>query len=108
MNWKNKIWKYATALVVVLILLNPEMASLALFIDAIGLELFLILLEIQLIAILSVLFNTKIKPVLVYMQRTVNCIINKPEQLIWVTPAPASLMHILVFSTAIGVMFNTF
>ena len=40
MNIKNKIWKYATAAIVILIMLNPEFAELALFIDAIGLEMF--------------------------------------------------------------------
>ena len=65
MNIKNKIWKYATAAIVILIMLNPEFAELALFIDAIGLEMFFMLIEVQFIAITGALLNTKIK--LIYL-----------------------------------------
>jgi len=53
MNWKNKIWRYVTFMVVVLFLLNPEMASLGLFIDAVGLDLFIMLMQLQILALLS-------------------------------------------------------
>jgi len=36
--------------------------SIALFIDAVGLEVFLMLLEIQLVAMLGGLLNSKVKP----------------------------------------------
>jgi len=35
-KWKSKLWKYATAFIVVLIILNPEIIELALFVDAVG------------------------------------------------------------------------
>ncbi len=65
---KSKIWKYATVLVVILIIFNPEMSELAIFVDAVGLEVFLMLLEIQLLAILSVFFNCKIVPIYTYLK----------------------------------------
>lgn len=52
MNIKHNIWKYATLLCVILLFLLPEFVQLALFIDAAGLEIFVLLLEIQVIAIL--------------------------------------------------------
>jgi len=53
MNWKNTICRYVTFMVVVLFLLNPEMASLGLFIDAVGLDLFIMLMQLQVLALLS-------------------------------------------------------
>lgn len=63
MKLKDRAWKYATALVVFLIILNPELIQLALFIDAIGLELLLMLFEVQVVAMFSALFRYRIQPV---------------------------------------------
>ncbi|MCU7941511.1 MAG: hypothetical protein KZQ87_02430 [Candidatus Thiodiazotropha sp. (ex Cardiolucina cf. quadrata)] len=49
LKMRSKAWKYATTIVVVFIIFNPEMIELALFIDAIGLELFLMLFEMQML-----------------------------------------------------------
>ena len=115
MNWKDKVWKYATFFVVVLIIFNPEMVELALFIDAVGLEMFLMLLEIQVLAILGAFFRTRIKPIFTYIKGlcTRNALTfswknikKKPETLMLVMPGPATLMHMLVFSVAIGVALN--
>ena len=115
MNLKNKVWKYATAIVVALIILNPEMIELALFIDAIGLEMFLMLLEIQIMAILGALLNNKIKPALTNLKYFIENhvlgiplkrIIEKPGCLVFAVPSQATLMHMLVFSAAVGVVFN--
>ncbi len=95
MNWKNKIWKFATVLVVVVILFNPEMANLALFVDAVGLEMFLLLLQIQALVMLGLFLNTKIRPVFIYIK-------NEPGRLMLLVPSQATLMHSLVFSAAIG------
>lgn len=114
-NWKDKVWKLATAFVVVLIVFNPEMVELALFIDAVGLEIFLMLLEIQVLAILGAFFNTRIKPIFTYVKHLYtrniltfswNNIMEKPETLILVVPSTVTLMHILVFSAAIGIALN--
>lgn len=115
MDLKNKVWKYATALVVVLILLNPEMTQLAVFIDAVGLELFLMLIEIQVMAIIGVLLNNKIKPAFYLAKNFIGNhqfvtlwknIKEEPGRLIYVAPSQATLMHALVLSAAIGVVFN--
>ncbi|MCP4408556.1 MAG: hypothetical protein GY807_12485 [Gammaproteobacteria bacterium] len=116
MNWKSKIWKYVTAFVIVLIILNPEIVELALFVDAVGMDMFLMLLEIQVLAILGTLFNTKIKPVIAYVKYfyTRHILVfswkhikEEPESLMLVVPtSPATLMYMLVCSAAIGIAFN--
>jgi len=45
---KARLFKVATTLVVILLLLRPDTIMLALFLDAMGLELFLLLVGIQL------------------------------------------------------------
>jgi hypothetical protein len=114
-NWKNKVWKYATAVVVGLIILNPELVELALFIDVIGLEVFLMLLEIQVAAILGVLFNTRIKSILAYIKRILSKqvqgiswkdILENPKCLLLVVPDETALMHTLVFSAILAVVLN--
>lgn len=114
-NFRNKVWQYVTALVVLLIILNPEMAELALFIDAIGLEMFLMLLKVQVITILSGLFNSKIKPGCIYVKHLClshlpidlwKNIIEKPENLWLAVPSPAMLMNTLVITAAIGIALN--
>ena len=63
MNLKDKIWKYATMVVVLLVMLNPEMIQFALFVDAVGLEMLLMLLEVQVLTVMAMLFNGQIKAV---------------------------------------------
>jgi len=115
MNWKNKIWKYLTAFVVLLIILNPEMIQLALFIDAVGLEMFLMLLEVQFLALLGMFFNTKIKPIFSYIINFYSQyfltfswknIKEHPENLMLAVPSPAALMNMLVFLVAVGIILN--
>ncbi|MCU7797604.1 MAG: hypothetical protein KZQ73_07585 [Candidatus Thiodiazotropha sp. (ex Semelilucina semeliformis)] len=115
MNGKDRIWKYATTIVVVLIILNPEMLELALFIDAVGLEIFLMLLEIQVVLLVSMLFNTRIRPIIIALQRiwsrhfqrfSWNIVTSKPRYLLLAGQSQAILMHILVVSAAIGVVLN--
>lgn len=40
-KWKTQFWRYATTIVIVLIILNPEMLQLGFFIDGVGLEIFI-------------------------------------------------------------------
>jgi len=112
-KFKNRVWKYATVVVVVLIILNPEMISLALFIDAVGLELFLMLLEVQIVAILAAFLNTKIMPIIAYIrsihghQYLIDLwrnIKEKPENFMCMAYSQAALMHLLVFSAAINIL----
>ncbi|MES9975200.1 hypothetical protein [Candidatus Thiodiazotropha sp. LNASS1] len=115
LKMKSKAWKYATTFVVVFIIFNPEMIELALFIDAIGLELFLMLFEIQLAAIISTTLNKRTKPIFAYLNRcSASClpglswenIKQNPGLLIHAAPGPAAFMHMLVFSAATGVVLN--
>ena len=115
MKLKQRVWKYATIFVVALVILNPEMIELALFIDAIGLEIFLMLFKVQIIAIFGALLNNKIKPSLTYLKHFIeNHLFGIPwkmvkedsKYLVYAAPSPATFMHILVFSAAIGIAFN--
>jgi hypothetical protein len=56
--------KILAFLTVGLLLSNPEWLALGLFIDAIGLEMFVMLLQIQFISIASYYFHTWFKPVM--------------------------------------------
>ena len=58
---RTKLWKWATAATVVFLFLNPEMIEMALFIDAVGLEMFVLLIQAQAVAFFGVLFNSKLK-----------------------------------------------
>ena len=115
MSWKDKVWRYVTVLIVLLIMLNPEMAEFALFVDAIGIEMFLMLVEVQVISILALFLNTRIKPSFAYIQRlwtkhfpgpSWNSLMKEPGCLLWVLPGPATLMHVLVVSAVIFMAIN--
>jgi hypothetical protein len=56
--------KILAFLTVCLLLSNPELLALGLFIDAIGLEMFAMLLQAQVITIVGYYFNTRFKPVM--------------------------------------------
>ena len=51
MNWRSRTIKFITVLIVILFILNPETTKLAIFIDAVGLEMMLLLFEVQLLTI---------------------------------------------------------
>ena len=110
-NWKNKAWKIATAIIVAIIIINPEIAELALFIDAVGLEMFFTLLEVQLLLTLGVFYN-KIKMIFAYLKELFKVKFSwknyqrNPQNLLLIVPTPAMLMHLLVFSVIIGYQFK--
>lgn len=104
MNFKNRLWKIATVFIVLFIAVNPEMVELALFIDAIGLEMFVMLVEVQLIAIISLFYQSRIKPAVNYIQHV--WLRRKPTHLTLVIPSPALLMNMLVVSAFIGIVFD--
>nr|WP_275659404.1 hypothetical protein [Shewanella insulae] len=58
------MWKLFTLVFIGFLLVNSELVGLAMFIDAVGLELFLMLLEVQLIAVFGFYFNSWFKPIL--------------------------------------------
>ena len=117
MKIKDKIWKYATAAIVILIMLNPEFAELALFIDAIGLEMFFMLIEFQFIAIIAALLNTKIKPIYNYLAALYlknspvgswGLIKNEPALILSSIPGPAFVMNLLVISVICSSILNSY
>jgi len=107
---KDKAWNYLTAIVVLLILLNPEMWTLALFIDAVGLEVFMMLLQIQVLAIFFSFVRLGIKPILNVVRRLRTSkmgafVCNNRYRLLAITNQ-ATIMHLLVFSSAVGITYN--
>lgn len=113
-HWKNKAWKYATAIVVAIIILNPEMAELALFIDAVGLELFFMLIEIQILVALGMV-RAKLRLYFVCMKnsykhfssrRMWQNIKEEPESLLLFVPSQATIMSLLVFTAFIDILFK--
>lgn len=68
---KKWLWKVLTLTVIGFLLINPELFALAAFIDAVGLEMYLILLEVQFIAVFGYYFNSWFKPVLVPLYKKV-------------------------------------
>ncbi len=68
MSFKNSLWKIATLFVVIFFLLKPEFMALGIFIDAIGLDLFIMLLEVQFIA----LFGARIKYLFKYIEKYIS------------------------------------
>jgi hypothetical protein len=64
MRKRSNLIKYATVIIVTLLLFNPELAELALFIDAVGLDVFLLLIEAQVVALVGYVLTSVVKPVL--------------------------------------------
>lgn len=104
MNFKKRAWQYATTLVVVLIMLNPEIAQLALFIDAIGLEIFMLLIETQVIALFFALLSSKLMLMFPSTRRVM--IFHLIRHHLETVASPAMIMHLLVLSAAIGLVYN--
>lgn len=112
---KKKLWGIASIIVVIILITNPETMELAIFIDAVGLEAYLILIELHLIAIFSAFTNTKIRPVFAYIKRALhklfesdlrNTIISDWGKLMIITPGPAALMNILVLAAIANVVYQ--
>ncbi len=84
-----------TALIVIILLLNPETIGHALLIDAVGLDLFLLLLALQLLLLgTSLLHHTM--ALARRMPATLAAWLQGPR-----TPGPAALMHAVVASAAL-------
>ena len=112
-HWKNKAWKYATAIVVAIIILNPEVAELALFIDAVGLEVFFMLIEVQILVALG-MFQAKLRLYFAYLKNSYQYfssrimwrnIKEEPESLLLLVPSQATMMSLLVFTAFLYIFF---
>lgn len=87
------------------------MVEVALFIDAIGLDVFLMLLEVQVLAMLGAFLSNGIKPVISRMKHlfagalhagTVKKMKAGADYLVVSMPIEAALMHLLVISAIVG------
>ncbi len=105
MNWKDNFWKYATAFVALMLIMKAQIIELAIFIDAIGLETFFLLIEVQLLALSSYLFQTTIKPTVNFLKNALryffilpswNQIKENPSIISFASPSAASFMCLLV------------
>jgi hypothetical protein len=112
---KNKLWKIATAFVVLFLVLNPETIELAIFINTIGLELFLMLLEAQVLVFLAGVYGKNIKRSFIYLINICTNIIrpcfcknNKKVSLniLYIIPSSSTLMNLLVFSAILSFAIN--
>ncbi|MCG7871686.1 MAG: hypothetical protein N0C88_12835 [Candidatus Thiodiazotropha lotti] len=97
MKIKPTIWKVLTLFVVVFLILNPETVGLAVFIDAVGLEIFMLMIELQIAALFGFFFHNSIKPALSDIRR-----FRLSSQFFHASSfAPAAMMHLLVFSSSL-------
>jgi len=62
-------WKIATLIIAIplMIALSPELAAFGTFIQIIGLEFLLVLIEVQLIAIFTYVYRDQLKPMLMFV-----------------------------------------
>ena|SRR3990167_4297653 len=61
--WRKRFWTFLTVLVVAFLATNPEFRLLVPVLDAIGLDVFILLVEVQLLAFLSGVFGPAFRPV---------------------------------------------
>ncbi len=64
MKFNQKFWKVATFVTVLILLAKPELIYFGIFIDGIGLELFLLLIEVQCIATLGYIVKSWLNPII--------------------------------------------
>ncbi len=64
MKIRDCFWKILTLIIIGFLMLNPEFIIMSSFIDAVGLEMFSLLIEVQIITVVGYYFNNWIKPVL--------------------------------------------
>jgi hypothetical protein len=97
MKFKTAIWNTLTLFVVFLLILNPETISLALFIDIIGLDIFLLLIELQVISLFWIFFQHHIKPTFSFIRR----ITVRQQHFQFVMLSPSGIMHLVVASSTL-------
>jgi len=62
-SFKKSSWKISSFLIVIFLLLEPEFMFFAVLLDGIGLEFFVLLLEVQAMAVFGYYFQTYFKPI---------------------------------------------
>ena len=113
MELKSKAWKIGAAVTVSIFALDPELIGLALIIDAMGLDLFLLLLEIQTVTLISVYLNSSLKRVFnkakvtlqpLYSVLNSRRLTKHSNHHILATPGEMTLMHGLAISAFVGIV----
>lgn len=110
----NGFWKWLAAVAVLFLLLNPETIQLAVFIDAIGIEMLFWLLEVQILALGIAAYSQYLAPLLHWFKRCLFPVFTPnypslreyPGSLALILPGAASLMHGLVLSAAVAVAWH--
>ena len=93
------IWKYLTMAAAMFFALNPELFELAIVINVIGFETFLLLVQIQIVLLLkSFIFNSVFKSISEFSIQTKDMILIQSPQ--------AILMQMLVITAMIGIIVN--
>jgi len=69
MKSKSKIFIFSAFFIVLLLSINPELFSVGLFIDAVGLDILIFLFQVQIVTIVSFVVNVKIKPVFIFLYK---------------------------------------
>jgi hypothetical protein len=66
---KKDIWKYLTLAIATILMLSlaPEVRLFALLVDAIGIDVFILLLESQVIVLFLGLYHQKVSPIVSYL-----------------------------------------
>lgn len=64
MKIREWFWKILTLILIGLLMLNPEFMVMGAFIDAVGLEMFSLLIEVQIVTVVGYYFQNWIKPIL--------------------------------------------
>jgi len=114
-NFKPKFWRYATFFAVLLLVANPEMIQLGLFVDAVGLDLFILLLGLQVSTLFQIFFSRHVKPkigrirhFLIYRMSSssLHFLVRTTIAAYDLILTPATIMHLLVLSAVAGVMLN--
>lgn len=68
-DWHNKILKYITVFIIAALVINPEFAQIGLFIDAVGLDMLILLFGIQFLSLGTIAYDRLINPVRRFMPR---------------------------------------
>ncbi|WP_455205858.1 hypothetical protein [Kaarinaea lacus] len=114
MKWFIKV---VAALIIMAFLLNPETVQLAVFIDAIGIELFILLMEVQIVALTIPLYQHAIKPAIFFFLGfsanpfylpTMQELKTNPELLGFAVPPGAILMFalfcgVVIYSVSVAI-----
>ena len=95
MKTKISIKQFITALIVVVLLLNIETVELALFLNTMGIDVVLPLIEVQLAALLVASYHCTIKPVANFFLGFPHTLLySPPGPLLKITPAPSRLWYL--------------